>query len=187
MTAPLIISGPSGVGKTFLEKYLIQNYNFKRIQSTVTRPIRPGEINGIDYEFITEEEYKQFEKENAFVTSLYAAYAHRGLRKALVQNIVNEGKTPICVLVPQVMEQFTKAYPDTIAVFLMPENDDLLTHRMKLRGDTPQQIQERLDHALLEIETYRKLAHLYKASLTVTEDNFEETVNKILELTKQTK
>ncbi|MDQ3099163.1 MAG: hypothetical protein M3Q44_05445 [bacterium] len=59
MTKPLIISGPSGVGKTYLEKYLIANHDFKRIQSTLTRSKREGEIQGLDYNFVTEDNFDQ--------------------------------------------------------------------------------------------------------------------------------
>ena len=182
MIAPIILSGPSGVGKTYLEKYLIQHHNFKRIQSTVTRSMRPGEINGLDYEFITEEEYKQFELRGAFVTSLHAVSAYRGLRKEHVINIMKERKIPICVLVPQVMEQFIKAYPNTIAIFLKPHDTNLLINRMRLRKDTEEQIQYRLNETLREIQEYEKLKHLYKACLTVTENNFEEIVAQVLSL-----
>jgi guanylate kinase len=182
MIKPLILSGPSGVGKSYLEKYLIRNHNFKRILSVTTRQIRKNEVNMVDYEFISEDKYLELEKQNQFITSLTNINAHYGIRKNLVKKIIAENKTPICVIVPQIIHTFVTAYPDTIAVFLKPINNDLLIKRMKLRGDSEEQIQNRLTHTLKEIDEYEKIKHLYKTSITVTETNFNETISTLLKL-----
>lgn len=180
MQSPLILSGPSGVGKTYLEKYLIQNYPFKRMLSTTTRAQRQNEIHGTDYEFLTEEQYKIYETEGAFITSVYNLNAWYGIRKELVDTIIQENKIPTCVIVPQIIDQIIQAYPTTNAVFLRPESRDLLISRMKLRGDSEEKITKRLEQTLIEIELYEKRKHFYKACLTVTKDNFDEITKNIL-------
>lgn len=184
MIAPLIISGPSGVGKTYLEKYLIQNHNFKRIQSTTTRPIRQGEVHGLDYNFITEEHYKQLEKQAHFITSSYHLKAWYAYEKSLVDEIINENKIPISVTVPTIVPQFISVYPTTIAIYLKPVSNELLIKRMHQRGDPEEKIQERLQHEQEQNEYFeRDIQHLYKAVFLVTESNFDEIVKDILDIT----
>jgi guanylate kinase len=185
MNAPLIISGPSGVGKTYLEKHLIQYHNFKRIQSTTTRPIRPGEVHGVDYNFITEQQYKQLEKQNRFITSSNHLNAWYAYEKSLVDEIIKENKTPVSVIVPTVVPQFLSVYPTTIAIYLKPISNDLLEKRMRQRGDSTEKIMERLKHEQEQNEYFEKdIQHLYLAVFLVTESNFEEIVKNILEITK---
>jgi guanylate kinase len=87
------------------------------------------------------------------------------------------------VLVPQVMEAFTSFYPHTNAIFLKPKNTDLVIKRLRSRGDSEQQINERLKHTLSETAMYEQVKHLYRAVFTVTESNFNELVTAILKIT----
>ncbi len=180
---PLIISGPSGVGKTYLEKYLIANHRFERIQSTITRPIRRGEENGVDYNFITEKEYKEREKQNKFITSAFALGCWRGFEKRLVEEITANNRIPITVVVPTVVPQFLNAYPNTIAIYLKPESEQLLIKRMNFRGDPPESIENRLEHEKEELEYFIQIEKLYKKIFTVTDTNFNEIVEQIVKLT----
>lgn len=180
--SPLILSGPSGVGKSYLEKHLCDHYNFQRILSTTTRPQREGEIEGQDYNFITEYEYKQREKEGRFITSVFNFNAWYGFEKSLVEHIQAKGKIPITICIPQIIDQFIKTYPTTIALYLLPENDDLLIKRMQQRGDTPERIQYRLKESKKEIEEYQKKKNYYQEELPITEFNFNETVQTIMHL-----
>ncbi len=182
MIKPLIISGPSGVGKTYLEKYLIAHHNFKRIQSTITRPIRAGEVQGLDYNFITEEEYKKMEAQGKFITSAFALGCWRGFEKRLVEAIIAEGKIPITIVVPSVVPQFVKAYPGTIPVYLKPIDNQLLISRMKQRGDPEQNIQERINHEQEENQYFESIKQYYHKVITVSSTNFDETVKEILNL-----
>jgi guanylate kinase len=182
MIKPLIISGPSGVGKTYLEKYLIANHNFMRIQSTLTRPKREGEIQGIDYNFVTEELYKQMEEEDKFITSAFALGCWRGFEKRLVEEIIAKGKIPVTVVVPSVVPQFMKAYSNTIAVYLKPANDELLISRMKKRGDPEHLINERINHEVEENQYFESIKQYYKEVIMVTKGNFDSLVNRILKL-----
>lgn len=185
MIHPLIISGPSGVGKTYLEKYLIANHNFQRIQSTITRPIRKGEVNGVDYNFITEKEYKDLEKQNKFITSAFALGCWRGFEKRLVEEISANNHIPITVVVPTVVPQFLNAYPDTIAIYLKPESEQFLIRRMNLRGDPPESIESRLEHEKEELEYFNQIEKYYKKIFNVTDTNFNQIVEEILKLTAE--
>lgn len=180
--APLILSGPSGVGKTYLEKHLCEHYNFQRILSTTTRDQRPGEIDGQDYHFITEYEYQARAKEGRFITSVFNLNAWYGFEKSLVEQIQAKGKIPITICVPYILDQFIAAYPDTNAYYLMPENFDLLEQRMLQRGDSPEKIQSRLKYATEEIAEYQNKQHLYRAAITVTQNNFFEIISQVTQL-----
>lgn len=180
--SPLILSGPSGIGKSYLEKYLCQNHNFQRILSTTTRSQREGEIDGQDYNFITEFEYKEREKEGKFITSVFNLNAWYGFEKSLVEQIQAKGNIPTTVCIPQIIDQFVHHYPNTIAIYLLPESDELLEKRMRQRGDSPEKIAQRLKYAHEEIEEYRRKTQFYKKELTVTEHNFDYVVSEIMQL-----
>jgi guanylate kinase len=181
---PIFLSGPSGVGKTYLEKHLIKNYNFKRFISTLTRPPRFGEEDGKDYHFISEEEYKKRESEGKFLTSIYILNAWRGFEKQSIDSILEEGKIPISVVVPPVVIQLKQYYPQSHAVFLMPESEELLKERMHLRKDPQDDIQKRLHASQEEIRFYKEEAKdHYTKELIVTRHNFDTIVQEILTIT----
>jgi guanylate kinase len=181
MYSPIFLSGPSGIGKTYLEKHLIKNYNFKRFISTLTRPQRPGEQEGVDNYYISEEEYKKREAEGKFLTSIYIHEAWRGFEKGIIDNIITEGKIPISVVVPSIVIELKKKYPNAKAFYLLPSTDDLLVKRMRLREDPPEAVEKRLQSSKQEIEFYKtKAKEYYTKELVVTEDNFESIVQEIL-------
>jgi guanylate kinase len=183
MFEPLIISGPSGIGKTYLEKHLIENHNFKRIMSTTTRQPREGEENMVDYHFVSETHYKVIESSGGFITSSNHLNAWYGFEKNLVEEIQNEKKVPITIVIPTIVSPFLNNYPDTHAIYLQPHSMELTIKRMKLRGDSDEKIKHRVELESSQTEYFEKnIKHLYKKILIVREENFEHMVHEILNL-----
>lgn len=83
----LVILGESGSGKSTLEKYIIENTYFKKAISYTTRPMRNGEVNGVDYYFVDEDEFNKLESEGFFLeTASYSANWRYGLPKSECTN-----------------------------------------------------------------------------------------------------
>ena len=93
----LIITGPMASGKTTLAKALEKEKGYKRIVTYTTRPIREGEVDGVDYHFITEEDFQQRVKSNFFAewTSYDASFGHCCYGSALDDYIYKEGKSVV--------------------------------------------------------------------------------------------
>lgn len=179
---PLIISGPSGIGKSYLERYLCEHHNFARIISTTIRPKRENEIHQKDYHFLTKQEYKLIESQQGFITSVYNLNAWYGFEKSLVESIQTQGKIPITICIPQIIDKFIQHYPNTNAIYLISENSDLLQKRMKMRGDSPDKITTRMEYAEKEFIEYQNKKELYTQEFLIKEDNFISVVNNILKL-----
>lgn len=178
---PLVISGPSGVGKTYLTNYLIKNYPFKLVLSTMTRQPRPGEVHMVDNEFLSEEEYKKVEDSGDFFMSVEFFGAKYGYRKSFVENIKKEGFIPIAILFTPVVELFYREYPESFGIYLLPTSADLLTKRMKQRGENKETIEKRLSSMQNEIEFYEtKAKQFYAQCFKISRDeDIEEVVEAV--------
>lgn len=104
-----IIIGPSGSGKTTLAKYLNQKYGYKEMVSYTTRAPRPGEINGVDYYFTSNEDFRQMIKEDKFLE--YDEYSENRLYGTLVQDYIDAAYSDnnyVVVLTPNGMRKAAK-------------------------------------------------------------------------------
>lgn len=173
MIQPLLISGPSGIGKSFLAKHLSRNYRCSRIVPTTTRKPRRGEVDGVDYYFVDEDEYNQRVADGLMFMSNAMLAAKYGFERRAVDHILEQDRTPISEIYTPKLPQFLAAYPDSQAIYLLPENDQLLRQRMALRGDTEEQIAYRLQEGRAELQLYRDgMSSLYQAEYVVTAENF---------------
>lgn len=173
MQNPLLLSGPSGVGKSYLAKHLARNYACSRIVPTTTRPQRPGEVDGKDYYFVCEAEYLRRLAAGEMFMSNEFFNARYGFERHAVDTIVGQGRIPLSEIYTPKLRQFTAAYPASQAIFLFPESEDLLKLRMAIRGDTEEQIAYRLQEGREEIAFYRDQAkNLYVAEYVIGTENF---------------
>lgn len=85
--APLVISGPSGVGKSYLANYLTRTYFCQRILPTTTRPPRMGEQPGKDYDFLTTDQYHQYQKEGRFFMSNFFFGNYYGIERRQLKKL----------------------------------------------------------------------------------------------------
>jgi guanylate kinase len=157
----LVIVGPSGVGKSFLTKRLIENYPFKLVLSTTTRSIRPGEVQNVDMNFVSEEEYDELENDGDMFMSNSFLNARYGYRRSFIEGIKNEGKIPVAIVYSTVVDQFYREFPESFGIFLYPSNPDLLKYRMKNRGDTDETIERRMLAMQQEVDAYEGIAYRF--------------------------
>ncbi|MGQ9705658.1 MAG: guanylate kinase [bacterium] len=149
-----VISGPSGVGKTLICKNLIEVVNGISFSvSTTTRPSRNGEIEGVDYYFVSEEEFIKMIEENLFIE--YAVvHGHRyGTTRSEIEKIYSNDKDALLDIDTQGAQNIKVSFPSAVLIFIMPPDLETLKERMiKREGRIDVGIEERLSKARDEIE-----------------------------------
>ena len=149
---PLLILGPSGVGKDTIINMLLEKYPkiFYKLPSYTTRDIRKGEIDGKDYFFITKEEFKVMKDENKlfgiqeYNNNFYAS------NKSKLNELIKKGDKIIILnynieTVNRVKDEFDFNY-----IAILPPCDDELRNRLKNRGTKPEELEKRMDNSLRE-------------------------------------
>ena len=131
----IVLSGPSGCGKdTVLSQLIDSNEDIKVSISMTTRAPRAGELDGVDYYFVTRE---YFEKKIADGSMLeYAEYNgnYYGTPKAPVDEMLRNGISVVLEIEVQGAEKIRKLYPDAVSVFLLPPSLNALEYRLRTRG-----------------------------------------------------
>lgn len=151
----IIITAPSGAGKTSITHYLLDKYpNLSFSISAATRKPRGKEQDGVDYYFISEAEFRNKIDENAFVEwEIVYEGKYYGTLKAELERIWNQGKTPVLDIdvkgAIHVQQQFAG---DCLSIFIEPPSIDELKKRLSGRGsETPESLATRINKASYEI------------------------------------
>ena len=151
----LVLSAPSGAGKTTLANRLVQSDPNEYFSvSTTTRPKRKGECDGVDYHFVDEQTFQRMARQNAFVEWAKVHGHCYGSNLYWVQKQQRAGRDILFILDVQGAMQIRQRLPNALLVFIVPPSLAELQTRLQQRGtDTPQGIAERLHNALQEIQT----------------------------------
>ena len=151
--ALVVVSAPSGTGKsTVLRRLMEFRKNLAFSVSATTRPPREGEKEGVDYFFLSREEFDRMVREDAFLE--YADYAGNryGTPKAAVDERLARGCDVYLDIEVRGAMQVRSRRPDTLMIFLMPPSMEELERRLVARGtDPPDVIRQRLQEARREI------------------------------------
>jgi len=154
---PLVIAGPSGVGKGTLVKWLLTTFpdKFELSVSYTTRAPREGEINGREYTFVTKEEFLQEIAKNSFLEYCDVHGNFYGTHKGKVREIIEKNK--ICIL--EIDVQGAKKIKDSGTpcnfIFIKPPSIEILKQRLTMRGtDKEEAIVVRLRNAEIEIQFF---------------------------------
>lgn len=170
----IIITGPSGVGKTTIIRSLIKaDPKLKYSVSLTTRDPRPHEIDGVDYHFISVDEFKEKIKNNEFAewSEVYGKYYGR-LKKDL-EEISRENDVLVGIDV-QGAEKLKSKYPDGVSIFILPRSESALESQLRGRGtESEESLKIRLNTAIQEI----KKADIF--DYKVVNDKVYEAVRKI--------
>lgn len=154
----IVISAPSGAGKTTLCQLLLEN--FKDVQlstSATTRPIRPDETDGVHYFFLTKEAFIKKREANEFVEWAEVHDNLYGTPKSSVDEALSNGKHVLFDIDVQGAKRIQEIYSDTaLLIFIHPPSMEELADRLKKRaGDSPEAIERRLKNSYNEVEWSR--------------------------------
>lgn len=167
-----IVSAPSGAGKTTLVGALLKNMpDIKASISHTTRPMRPGEKEGINYHFVTEEIFLSLINKEAFLEHAQVFNHFYGTSKKWVKKTLSEGIDVILEIDWQGAEQIRDLIPESKSIFILPPSLEALEERLIKRGqDDPTVIKRRLAAAKEEI------SHYMMADYLLINDGFDETL-----------
>ncbi len=162
MARVFVITGPSGVGKGTLIRGLMEQLPDLQLSvSATTRAPRPGEREGVDYHFLSREEFERKVSAGEFVE--HAGYAGRsyGTLRSELQERVRAGAPVVLEIEVQGARQVRASVPDAVQVFIAPPSLEVLRTRLIGRGtDDPEEVERRLRVAAEELEAQPEFAHV---------------------------
>lgn len=153
-----VISGSSGVGKSTIIKALLQrNPNFVFSISCTTREKREGEIDGVNYFYVSKEDFEKSIKNNEFLEWAEFSGNYYGTTKTFVDKCFKDDKNLILDIDTQGALQIKEKMPDAVLIFIMPPSYEHLESRLRNRKtDSEEAIAKRLDVVKLEIKNSDK-------------------------------
>ena len=150
----VVVSGPSGVGKGTVLKYVLERDDFVYSVSATTRSPREGEADGVNYFFITREKFEDMISGGELIE--YAEYNgnYYGTPKFFVEKMLSEGKNVILEIEVKGAVQVKQIVPEATFIFIAPESREILEARLRGRGtETEDVIAGRLSIAEKEIRS----------------------------------
>ena len=173
----VVISGPSGVGKGTVRKDLFNmpKHNLVYSVSMTTREKREGEVDGVDYYFVSKEEFQKRRKEGKFLETAEFVGNYYGTPLDKVNDQLDAGNEVVLEIEVEGAIQVKRKVPDCVMIFIVPPGKQALYDRLKRRGtENDQVIQERIEKANREF----KLAHLY--DYIVVNDEVNNAADRIM-------
>jgi guanylate kinase len=168
----LVITGPSGVGKGTLIRLLLARFpQMKLSVSATTREPRPGEVNGVDYHFLSPEEFEAKVEADEFLE--WAEYA--GNRYGTLRSELERDAHPLVLEIEvQGARQVRARVRDAVSVFIAPPSAEALRTRLVGRGsDSPEQVERRLETA------WREMAARDEFDYVVVNDDLDAAVEEL--------
>ena len=174
----IIITGPSGVGKgTVVRDILKRDKNLWLSISATTRSPRKGEMDGVDYYFLTKTTFKRMIDEQLFLEWAEFAGNYYGTPLSSIREKIENGFKVILEIEVEGANQVREKFPDSLSIFLLPPNKKELENRIRDRGtDNEASILSRLERADFEISSSINF------DFQVTNNYVNQTVNEILDI-----
>ena len=176
----IVVSGPSGVGKSTIVTALAERHPFYFSVSATTREARPGESNGIEYYFVDEEAFVTMRDGGELLE--WAEYSGNlyGTPRAQVLERISAGDDVLLDIEVMGAVQVKASFPDALMLFLMPPTLDALEKRLRRRGDTSDEdIARRLAIARWQLEVAEE-----RFDYIIVNDSVDDAVERILRILK---
>lgn len=180
----IVVSGPSGCGKSTLDQKLIESRDDTVMSiSDTTRSPRGEEKDGVDYNFITTEEFEQKIKDNKYLEyAIVHSNKYYGTPIEHIDELLSKGKNIILEIDIEGARKVNERRPDAVFIFIMPPSMEILKKRLIGRKtETKEQIVERFKTA------YKEINEVSKYNYVIVNDNIEESLlkmNSIIECEK---
>jgi guanylate kinase len=172
---PIILSAPSGGGKTTIAKTLLsRRQDLGYSVSCTTRAPRPTEVAGRDYYFISRPEFLAKREEGEFAESAVVHGNLYGTLKSEVERVLATGRHVVMDIDVQGAVQFMRAFPDSVTIFILPPSAEVLLERLRARQtESPAQLAARLQSALQELQQVAEYEYI------VVNDDLERAVSSV--------
>ncbi|MHC4098572.1 MAG: guanylate kinase [Planctomycetota bacterium] len=177
----VIVSGPSGVGKSTICKDVAKRLNNVYLSVSVTTRPKSAEVDGQDYWFISENEFQQ-RLDKGLLLEHAEVFGHLyGTPKEKVDEALQQGSSVILEIDVQGARQIKRIHKDAVMIFVLPPTQKELAERMKLRGrEDIEAAEDRLNGASGEIAAaWQYYKHM------VINDNLQQAVNEVVEIIQQ--
>jgi guanylate kinase len=173
----IVVSGPSGVGKdAALRRMSEMKCPFHFLVTNTTRPKRDNEVDGVDYHFITKEQFTEMEQRGEFLERAVVYGYDYGNSRSEVRAALARGQDVIMRIDVQGAATIKKIVPDAVFVFLLPPSMEALETRLRRRRTEPEEyLQIRLHAARLEMNEAEKFDYL----IVNEDDALDETAQAI--------
>lgn len=170
-----VVSAPSGAGKTSLVKAMLERDSGILVSvSHTTREMRPGEVDGVDYNFVAMDEFNKMIEAAAFLEFAEVFTNKYGTSQLWVQEQLDNGKDVILEIDWQGAQQIRRLMPDCLSIFIVPPSKEALRERLNNRGqDSEEVIEHRMSEAVSEMSHYGEYDYL------VVNDEFDTALNDL--------
>lgn len=175
-----VISGSSGVGKgTVLRGFLKENPNFMLSISCTTRAPRAGESDGVNYFFLTSENFQECIENDKFLEWAEFAGNRYGTKKKYILQCLEEKKDIILEIETKGALQVKRQMPEAVLIFICPPSYETLENRLRGRcTEDEATIKKRLDNVKLELE------HAEKFDYKIVNDNLDDAISQLSKVIK---
>jgi guanylate kinase len=172
---PIILSSPSGGGKTTIaHRLLAQRTDVGYSVSCTTRAPRPKEQDGVDYHFLTRDEFLERRRLGEFIESAEVHGNLYGTLRREISRVLAAGRHVIMDIDVQGARQIRDSFPTAVSVFLLPPSADVLLERLRRRHtESPAQLVDRLHSALHELRAVSEYQYV------VINDDLEQAVARV--------
>ncbi len=174
----IVISGPSGVGKDAVLRLMEERNEvpFHFVVTATTRPIREGEVNGVDYFFVSNDDFAAMIEEDELLEYAVVYNDYKGIPKQQVRDALASGKDVIMRLDVQGAATLRKMAPEAVTIFLTTESEEALINRLKARkSETAEGLNLRIAAARQEM----KRADEFDYIVVNRENRIDEAVSTI--------
>jgi guanylate kinase len=172
---PLILSAPSGGGKTTIARALLaRRSDLGYSVSCTTRAPRGTEVDGRDYYFISRAEFLAKRENSEFAESAVVHGNLYGTLRSEVKRVLATGRHVVMDIDVQGAVQFMRAFPDSVTIFILPPSAEVLLERLRAREtESPAQLAARLQSALQELQQVAEYEYI------VVNDDLERAVSSV--------
>lgn len=176
-----IISAPSGAGKSTLCQAVRKHFpDMLYSVSYTTRPPRAGEKNGVDYFFISREDFRLGIGENRWAEWADVHDNYYGTCAEDIDRGISAGKNILLDIDVQGARQIVRRYPDAVTIFIMPPSMEELRRRLESRGtDSAETISKRMNNAVAEIGHRAEYRHI------VVNDRLDDSISRLRTIIEQ--
>lgn len=175
----VVLAGPTAVGKGTVAQYIRERFpEIKHSVSTTTRNIRDGEVDGVHYSFVSDDEFDRMIQNDEFLewATVHNAYRY-GTPKSAVQQELDRGNSVLLEIDLQGARSVREAWPDALTIFLAPPSWDELVRRLVGRGtENEEERERRLRTAKVELASQGEFDHV------VVNNEVSQAAERVVEL-----